>query len=148
MATKLVLIVDTEKYVESENYIRRIFGNTESLLRDIPNAVLHFSFEQVEVEPSIYSLEEKTADTEVDSILNSHIRNLGLRTIVTNALLDEFNRNKHINIETIGDLVKYSAADLLTLRGISKRGIAEIRFALDRHVLCLKGEESPDLEVE
>ncbi len=96
----------------------------------------------VTVDPLIISFSD-----EDDAILNSHIRDLGLKTIITNALLDKWNSNEFVNIVTVGDLVKYSARDLLTLRGIGEKAIADIRIALDRHVLCLKGEESLDSEV-
>lgn len=141
MATQIVLIVDDEANPKVEDYLRRVRGNVDSLLRDIPNAVMYFCTSRVNVEIPTEKLDVgvKGEVDERHDVLDLSIDNLDIRTMTENALKDRYDKS-HIDIKTIGDLTRYSARDIQSLHGIGQKSLKEVRVALAKYDLHLRLE--------
>lgn len=91
----------------------------------------------VTVDPLIVSFSD-----EDDAILNSHIRNLGLHSRTIGALSWAYRRGfAKSEIVTIGDLLGFSADDLLAMPQLGYVGLHNIRMGLAKHGLHLMLEE-------
>lgn len=141
MATQIVLIVDDEANPKAEDYLRRVRGNVDSLLRDIPSAVMYFCTSRVNVEIPTEKLDVgvKGEVDERHDVLDLSIDNLDIRTMTENALKDRYDKS-NIDIKTIGDLTRYSARDIQSLRGIGQKSLKEVRVALAKYDLHLRLE--------
>lgn len=141
MATEIRLIVeDSKNPIGVGKQVDRIRRAIHLLQLNYTGSVLLYAERQAEVEVTAITLDvDATRLTESieETVLDLGFLNLNLSTRTTNVLTDRYNRYENINIKTIGDLTRYSAKDLLGMRGIGEKGIQEIRVELAKHNLHL-----------
>ncbi len=94
-----------------------------SSLRDHMDLFSHFEVEPQVVSP--VSAEKEEAEEEKVNILERSIDELGLTVRSHNCL-------KRMNIDTIGDLIRKSEADLLKVRNFGKKSLLEVKEVLDK----------------
>lgn len=141
MATEIRLIVDDSRDPNGVgNEVDRIRRAIHELQLSYTDSIVFLCDRQVEVEVATITLEveaTRSAESVEETVLDLGFLNLNLSTRTSNVLTDRYNRYEDINIKTIGDLIKYSAKDLLSMEGIGAKGIHEIRVALAKHNLHL-----------
>ncbi|MDR1522532.1 MAG: DNA-directed RNA polymerase subunit alpha [Endomicrobium sp.] len=87
------------------------------------NSLVTFTGEPVESEEVVVE-DSSVKENLEEGIFGQHISNMGLSTRASNSL-------KNASIETIGDLVKMKAEDILKLNNFGKRSFEEIKTKLE-----------------
>ncbi len=131
--------------VLSDGIPRDFFRKLGELTNSYSDAMLYEMSRPVEytVPKVSHPLEELVAEDLGDTeIISLNIRNLGLHARTVGALSGAYKRGyAKSEIETIGDLLKYSAEDLLAMPQLGYVGLHNIRVALAKYGLHLMLED-------
>lgn len=130
MPIQIRLVVDDKVPYE-------FFEDIDAAIFKVREHMLLEEHRPVTVDPLIVSFSD-----EDDEILNSHIRNLGLHSRTIGALSWAHRRGfAKSEIVTVGDLLGYSADDLLAMPQFGYVSLHNVRAALAKHGLHLMLEE-------
>ncbi len=136
--------------VLSDGTPRDFFRRLNDLIGIYPEYMLYEMTRpiQYQVPTVLISIDsEVSADISETDITLLDIRNLGLKTRTINALKWAYRRGfARSEIETIGDLLGYSAEDLLDIPHFGKVGLCDLRVALAKYGLHLMLEDVYELE--